>query len=544
MNTRKRVLKEVRALFWPWFIVTAAGLLPLVSSGSAVSHLKNSQSYGLWLASQLPATFSRLAFYIGLPLLAAFSLGNDFDDGTFSLLLSQPIDRMQLWREKFGTTIVAVLTAALAFVGGWKVSMGEPSLAVSWLLLTVPAAMFCTLIARSSVGGIILDLGLVVVALTAWANLAGGLFGSALDVVAAFCYGTLMLWLGRRTLARFQDTAGMGGNLLVAGPRMTPASAATGLLRCRPRGESLNLIRKELRLLRPLWLITAVFAVGWIGMHVTIRFMHQADHGQTVLTDGASVVRMLLMAGVFVPLALILAGSLSLGEERSSGTQTWHMILPVSAGRQWFIKLAMATLAGLLCGLLVPALIWAGGQWILGLPLDIPGGKDAMNSAFLLMLAVWLLSFTSFWCACVRKGTLPAALWVFPVVGAIMFSTEIGAGVAQELIRTHWLLQRPIGFILLVAPTLLLALTQSYWMFRNPPRDSTLSLIRFLLPLVAVAFASSFFFLCILIYSKRIARIGSIRLARCAGIRPAAAATALNRKIMEIAVHGSVPWTP
>ena len=76
-------------------------------------------------------------------------------------------------------------------------------------------------------------------------------------------YAGLMLWLGWRLLARFQATGGMASDdLLMAGPDVMPGAWA-GWLRCRPTGAVLNLIRKELRLLRPVWLISLLAALGW-----------------------------------------------------------------------------------------------------------------------------------------------------------------------------------------------------------------------------------------------------------------------------------------
>jgi len=45
-------------------------------------------------------------------------------------------------------------------------------------------------------------------------------------------------------------------------------------------------------------------------------------------------------------------------------------------------------------------------------------------------------------------------------------------------------------------------------------------------------------------YSVRSARIGSIRLARCAGISPAAAETTARKIIVHAATVGSEPWIP
>jgi hypothetical protein len=60
-----RMMKEGRALFWPWCFVTFAGALP-------------------WLLSLLGFSLGPLAFpgqfgfWVGIPLLATLSLGNEF----------------------------------------------------------------------------------------------------------------------------------------------------------------------------------------------------------------------------------------------------------------------------------------------------------------------------------------------------------------------------------------------------------------------------------------------------------------------------------
>ena len=63
---------------------------------------------------------------------------------------------------------------------------------------------------------------------------------------------------------------------------------------------------------------------------------------------------MVIVGVVSTLMIAILAGSLSLGEERTSGTHAWHMTLPVSALRQWLIKLFMALFAGFVGAGLLP----------------------------------------------------------------------------------------------------------------------------------------------------------------------------------------------
>ncbi len=50
------------------------------------------------------------SFFLGIPLLATLSPGNDFQHRDASLLLSQPIDRMEIWGEKMSVSMVATLS--------------------------------------------------------------------------------------------------------------------------------------------------------------------------------------------------------------------------------------------------------------------------------------------------------------------------------------------------------------------------------------------------------------------------------------------------
>ena len=94
MNAQ-RMYKEARPLFWPWCAVVCAGAVPLLHP-----------PYPL-------AEISGLGFLLGMPLLAALPFGNEFQNRTFSLLLSQPISRMEIWREKLSITAIVVFTADL-----------------------------------------------------------------------------------------------------------------------------------------------------------------------------------------------------------------------------------------------------------------------------------------------------------------------------------------------------------------------------------------------------------------------------------------------
>ena len=494
-----RILKEARPLLWPWCAVALAGVLPLLQPLHGIAE---------------PIHF--IGFLVGLPLLATLSFGNEFQHRTLSLLLTQPVDRMQIWGEKLSVTAVAVLSAALVFFLGWRAELQlAPGL---WLfagactLASIASAPFWTLVARSTLGGITLGYAVPYFLFVVWAGLTDweSFRPPAIASFVFLGYAGVMLWLGRRKLARFQVTGGVAGDdLLMAGAGLVPAAWA-GWFRCRPTGAVLNLVRKELRLLRPLWLLTLLALLGWIC--VTLLGPVPAPEGGPAKPLQVAVV----LLGTLSWLIAILAGSLSLGEERTSGTHSWHLTLPVSARRQWLLKLFLALVAAPVCAVLLPVLVVSTGRFLLGSPFLFVDPQVVV----LWLLAASLLSFAAFWCACTVNGTVRAVLWLLPLLGALGLAGRFGGWVAGELTdlvvsRFDLFLFADFGFtnavsniqlyslpdtqplvvtLLLVpmAPLLLFALFQSYRLFRKQLQDSPRLVIRSLLPLALLAFLCSF----------------------------------------------------
>src|SRR6266481_3319447 len=130
-----RLIKEARALLLPWCVACLAGILPLTHPPR-------------WMAG-----FNELGFFFGIPLLAVLPFGNEFQYGTLSLLLSQPVDRMVIWREKMGVTVVAVLTASLIFSFSWWMAaiQVEPhivALVALGVIVSITSANYWTLTAK------------------------------------------------------------------------------------------------------------------------------------------------------------------------------------------------------------------------------------------------------------------------------------------------------------------------------------------------------------------------------------------------------------
>jgi len=500
-----RIKKEVRALFWPWCAVMVAGMLPAI--------LSNGYTKKLNLTS----------FFVGVPLLAALSLGNEFQHRTLSLWLTQPLSRKQLWGEKMSVMFASVLSAALVsgigvFYFTW------PHLDFTWrvacivcVLVATASAPFGTLVARSTLGGFIL----IICYLMSVFLLAGKIMLLADDeelpaslpaaAVIAICvfglfYAVLVLWLGARKLARFQVTGGSDdSDLLMAGPSVMPEVLARWL-RFRPSGAFLNLIRKELRLLWPFWLSTlvALFCLALAAMFRRLTsFPIHPEHPRLAVEFAV-----FLTLGALFLLAPVFAGILSLGEERSSGTQAWHMTLPVSPLRQWLIKLVMAMLAGFSSAVLLPLLVVIAVGSVFGSPFLFVDFRELRDW----MILVPVLTFASFWCACAANGTVRASLWVAAAPMVIWVARSGGTWLGEELARTtgtlrdlvlSWYHLSPLAFtnvtdsaragvLWLFVPALLLGLIQSYRLFRIQPQDSLVWMLRCLMPAAIVTLLWSF----------------------------------------------------
>src|SRR5262245_37519641 len=201
-----RLRKEARLMFWAWCVVGAVGLLTWLPYR--------------WISNPF-AGITSLGFWIGIPLLATLPLGSEFQYGTLPLLLSQPNDRNKMWREKWIVMGSAVLSATIVY---WFPSvvvqheLWSSMFAGVWMITAACSATFWTLNAKSTIGGLILNLLQGFWMMTVWkvvvSFLPSGETRSVLVIgtFAGFSYAFAMLWLGNRRLMRFQAIGESTGN--------------------------------------------------------------------------------------------------------------------------------------------------------------------------------------------------------------------------------------------------------------------------------------------------------------------------------------------
>jgi ABC-type transport system involved in multi-copper enzyme maturation permease subunit len=412
--THPQFSKELRPLVLPWIGAVAAGsllsLTPLVDSDGLGSILRGVAIYG---------------FFGGLALIAALALGAEFQEKTFPLLLTQPITRWRLWRGKMLVTTGAVATAVAATatlllgISGWyygnqveeavkaALSGKDMVLAGMFLLVTVCSCGYWTLIARSIIGGLAFTVAAQFVSGVVLASVCGRLTEGlekfnelqpnyqrpdvtfAALMVGGLLYSGLFLWLGWKRFARL-ELRGAGAGEPASGLRARALPWPTFLV-CRPTNPSLNLLRKEARLQKPVAQMAAVFILCWVCTVLLQRLWPKQD-----------IIYVLdVLACLFVPMASLLGGCISLGEEKALGVTTAQLTLPFSRSGQWFLKLlaSAATAATLGFGLLL-LLSWTTEKLIDVRSSGLMNPRDngllvlANISAVCFLLGYWAISLT------------------------------------------------------------------------------------------------------------------------------------------------------
>jgi len=508
--------KEARQLLFPWTVTVFAGFFSLSNfsrtelSGSPIDLLN-------WIVP--------VGCFLAIPLLAALPLGGEFQHATFTLLLAQPVHRQNLWRQKMVITVAAVLPVTILFLFSAYRNQGfDGDLwpAAVWIVASTSGSIAGTLIARSAIGGLALSSGFHGILFAVWNRLAdsqrhGGplspafLWGTA---TILFCYAVGMVLLGRRMFLRLQAVeAGHGTNDLQFGARFLPR-IATGWLRAKPHGAILNFIRREFHLLRVVWWLALLSLCVWISL-LLFHVVRRDNIDTTPLPAGLAVILSLLIA--------LLAGSLSLGEEKNWGTHSWQLTMPISPSTQWFIKLTFALVASFVCAVAIPLSALLTRGWIAGAPYSYLDETPLWNW----LAAALSATLLAFWCATVVKGTVRSVVWFFPFLIALGFFAEVGVWIAGKLNLAplvNALLSRfdpfvidraiiavldpPHNFLpiyaLVVAPLSAVILIQTHRQFRENVDNGGFHVVRRMLPPIAVSAFSSFLLVVLFLLAQNV----------------------------------------
>jgi len=344
----------------------------------------------------------------------------------------------EFWKTQFlskagAALLVLVMFGAGQILEGYYGANRETLLdlcyAALFVLATLGSVAWWTLIARTTIGGAVLTVAaqfVAVLGLQVGLSLFTGAdmgFGDSrlptLVCLGAPLYSALFLWGGWRRFSRLEVTEPSYGEGLLAPGKVEPGHSRWSWLRCRAGEGLLNLGRKELRLQKPLLLLAAVFSVCWLAVFA-LQWL-QPHHGYENVGD--------VLVCLFMPLALVLAGSLSLGEEKTLSVASWHLALPVSATRQWLVKLGVGAFTGAVLGLVLPL----GLAWVSSWANE--GGlllKENKNGWIALASISGGLFVIGFWAATLVANTIRAALIAVAGLVPLFLCGMAGSWCAQQ----------------------------------------------------------------------------------------------------------------
>src|ERR1039458_9930277 len=388
MNTR--LAKETR------------DLLPLLVG----SLLLISAPYLIW---QIGDTgFGYMALGLACAVMGGSSFGNEFHHRTLSLLLSQPIARSVMWRDK-------MLVLGASMLASWLVLMVCLSVCCPvldrdlWLaLVLIPLCAFCgapywTLLLRHGIGGMTFAAAVPGLLLGVNALVSERLFGedrwfSASTPILLAIYCALVYGLGYAKFKRLQAVDGPSRDLVL--PAGLEAFFVRPLARISARFHTpfATLLKKEFRLQQISFLLAGFFCLIAVAGACLIKHHHDLAEG-IIVAD----------CFIFVVILPLIAGTTSVAEEKGWGMAEWHLTLPPSALKQWSAKMLAALSTSLVLGLVLPIATFLAGLALFG-QLGARGSLPSDPEILCWPLGSLLLTSVAIYAASISTSTLRAIL--------------------------------------------------------------------------------------------------------------------------------------
>jgi ABC-type transport system involved in multi-copper enzyme maturation permease subunit len=386
-----------------------------------------------WLLAELEVTLhavSFLALVVACAVMGGSSFGSEFQHRTLSLLLSQPIARSVLWREKM--LVVGVgMAASLAVLVGCCPVRGS----ADWLALAlIPLCAFCgapywTLRLRHGIGGMVFAAAApgCIIGFTAlvaeWFSMDAEI-GIGTGIVFVILYCAVACWRGYVRFNRLEAVDGPESRelRLPGGLELVLTRPLAGVS-SRFRGPFATLLKKELRLQQISFLLAGLF--GLVAVAGCCLMPHYRNLGEGML--GAD-------CGVYVILLPLVAGAMAVAEEKGWELAEWQRTLPPSVFQQWAAKMLAAISTSLALGLLLPAALFLVGDRLFG----APGPKSPLPPVYEFLpwvLSQMLVTSVAVYAASFCKSTLRAILAAFGIVAAGCGAFALLASGTEETVR-------------------------------------------------------------------------------------------------------------
>jgi hypothetical protein len=439
------IKKEIRLVLPAWALAMALAIIPAWIVGTAWNLINDSgfnysvqAQSGLWLEGLVPIIFA-----LGLLLLGLTPFGQEFSQGTFTVLLSQPVERSRVWRTKIflvataflvvwlaavisvwcqyylydhfhpvdsmhrlhylyfnknyeyfsaafdHTAVVLALSVLVVFSGGLWTTL---------LLRQVTNAFWCTLLTPIA---IILGIMSLLSNRIASDQDVGRIIAVALAIysVAGFCIAALLF-------RRCQDLQSSGGEVSFPSFKKlaglgTPSRARA--ISFHPRHRFIALAWKEIQLHQVNVLIAALILLLHLSSLIIRHF-----HPHFIDPDLQFVFGTIWLLWLLMP---VLVGCSAIAEERRLGIMESQLSLPVSRRMQLFIKFSIGLIISLFLGA--------------ALPLLVEGTKDVNGWLFVVAGGLFFVSFY----ASSMSRTVLQAIGLAIVIGTALFFGDINTAI-------------------------------------------------------------------------------------------------------------------
>jgi ABC-type transport system involved in multi-copper enzyme maturation permease subunit len=403
-----------------------------------------------WLSWKDPDTsfaWTPLVVFFGTILLAVDSFGREFSLGTFSSLMSQPMERRQIWRTKIGVLFSASALILIAyFISGgflfhqalkipvWSLNpkiLGNDfwnamSGSIATVFVALVGGLWTTLLLRQTAAAFWITLIVPMGILMLVALVMSKFFDSASDIVifsvlysAAGIYTISGSCLAHRLFHRAQDVAWTGGIISFSSWRYFEGGSRKSIS-VRLQKPFSALLKKEFQLQS----INLFCAGALLALHIGV-FILRASYSnfhKNELTD--VIAEFFWTFWLVMPLVI---GCMAVAEERKLGVMESQFCLPVSRRFQFIIKFVLVMIFGVLLGGFMPVFLEMLAAR-LGAPneyFNVAGAfsnYDAEAFFSLMMTLSAALALVGFFASTLAKNFLQAlSIAIVGIVGGFLF---------------------------------------------------------------------------------------------------------------------------
>jgi ABC-2 family transporter protein len=347
------IKKEIRLLLPAWIAAMLLAIAPIwIVHGMEEAHDSN-----IFL---IPG----FCLMLGTLFLGIASFGQEFSFRTFTLLLSQPISRKQIWRIKtflLGMAFISVLAAVFismkiyaeavpAYALDFSNNLSHFGIILLWVFAFFGGGLWTTLLLRQVTAAFWLTLLVPAAVLISSAEVADYYHLLPDKILAGLFlfYSIAGFFWARRMFLRAQDTQWTGGEISFSWRKKSSEQTAAAFS-SRPRHWFSMLVRKEFQLHQT----TIVIALVVLALHLASVFIRKF-HPHFINTAYKDVLDFIWSLWLLMPLVI---GSTAIAEERRLGVIESQLCLPVSRRTQLFIKFSVGLVLSVILGALIPLLV-------------------------------------------------------------------------------------------------------------------------------------------------------------------------------------------